>query len=116
MFSLVFVHFMYAGYVANFQVDLRNGTSIGSMMRGVLQEFNVAGIEVYVDNLFVSVSQLRWCAANGINLTDTTRRTYGFPAELQCHGLQVSHCAYPCVYLCLFCLLLTLFICMFALH
>ena len=78
-----------AGYVANFQVDLRDGTTIASMMRRVLKDFNVFGIDVYADNLFVSVNQLRWCAANGINLAGTTRRTYGFPAELDCTDMQV---------------------------
>ena len=75
--------------MANFQVDLRNGTTIESMMRNVLTGFNVEGIEVYADNLFVSVAQLRWCAEHKINLAGTTRRTFGFPAELVFGDMQV---------------------------
>ena len=60
---LFFVFCVRAGYVANFQVDLRDGTSIATMMRRVLLGFNVDGIEAYADNLFTSVDQLlRWCA------------------------------------------------------
>ena len=76
--------------MANFQVDLRDGTTIATMMRRVLSDFNVDGIEVYADNLFVSVEQLRWCAEHGINLAGTTRRTYGFPRELVFTGMKVS--------------------------
>ena len=78
-----------AGYVANFQVDLRNGTSIATMMKDILMEFNVKGIDVYADNLFVSVDQLRWCAEHDINLAGTTRRTYGFPADVSCDEMEV---------------------------
>ena len=81
---------VHAGYVANFQVDLRDGTTIETMMRRVLSGFNVDGIEVYADNLFVSVDQLRWCAKNGINLAGTTRRTYGFPSELSFNDMEVT--------------------------
>ena len=78
------------GYVANFQVDLRDGTIIETMMCRVLSDFNVNGIEVYADNLFVSVSQLRWCAEHGINLVGTTRRTFGFPNALSFTDMQVN--------------------------
>ena len=80
---------MCTGYVANLQVDLRDGTTIETMMRRVLEDFNVFGIDVYADNLFVSVAQLRWCKERGINLAGTTRRKYGFPDELQCVDMQV---------------------------
>ena len=71
-----------AGYVANFRVDTRDGSTIAEMMKYVNDEFNVPGIEVYADNLFVSVDMLRWCRANGVNLCGTTRRTFGYPDDL----------------------------------
>ena len=78
-----------AGYVANFQVDCRDGTAINERMRQVLDEFNVPDICVYADNAFVSVDMLRWCKENNINLCGTTRRTFGFPKDLQFDGMQV---------------------------
>ena len=77
------LHLSLAGYVANFRVDLRDGTPIAAMMRQVLDEFNVPGVCVYADNLFVSVDMLRWCKENAFNLCGTTRRGFGFPDELQ---------------------------------
>ena len=58
------------------------------MMREVLIDFNVPGICIYADNAFVSVDQLRWCRDNKINLCDTTRSTFGFPAELDFDGME----------------------------
>ena len=55
------LYFDVADYVANFRVDCRDGTSIAAMMRQVLDEFNLSGIRVYADNLFISVEMLRWC-------------------------------------------------------
>ena len=43
--------------MCSFRVDLRDGTSVSDMMRQVLQDFNVPGIDVYADNAFVSVDQ-----------------------------------------------------------
>ena len=79
-----------AGYVANFQVDCRDGTSIATRMCNILDDFNVPGICVYADNAFVSVDMLRWCKQKKINLCGTTRRTYGFPVDLQFDGMQVN--------------------------
>ena len=81
---------MITGYVANFKVDLRDKTTIADMMRQVLDGFNVPGIKVFADNLFVSVEMLRWCRTRGINLAGTTRRTYGFPQDLDFAGMEVS--------------------------
>ena len=78
----VFVYSQFAGYVANFRVDCRDKTTVAAMMRQVLDEFNIPGSTVYADNLFVSVEMLRWCNKHGINLCGTTRRSYGFPQEL----------------------------------
>lgn len=72
-----------AGYVGNFKVDLRDGTTIAEMMRQVLDEYNVPGTEVYADNLFLSVDMLRWCKRNSINLAGTCRRGRGYPEELR---------------------------------
>ena len=71
-----------AGYVANFTVDLRNGTPIADMMKRVVDEFNVPGIKIYADNLFVSIDMLRWCKDNHYNLCGTTRRGFEYPDEL----------------------------------
>ena len=79
-----------AGYVANYRVDIRDSTEIAAIMNQVLDEFNVTGIRLYCDNLFVSVNMLRWCRENGINLAGTTRRNFGFPAVLQFDGIGVS--------------------------
>ena len=76
-----------AGYVTNFRVDCRDGTSIAAMMRQVLDEFNLPGVRVYADNMFVSVEMLRWCKSKGINLCGTTRRTFGYPSELDFENL-----------------------------
>lgn len=83
---------MRTGYVANFRVDLCDKTPIAEMMREVLDHFNVPGIQVYADNAFVSVHQLRWCKDHQINLCDTTRRRYGFPAELCFDDMGVLVC------------------------
>ena len=80
----------HAGYVANFRVDLRDGTSIESMMRQVIEEFGVPGINVYADNLFVTVGQLRWCMQRRVNLAGTTRRGRGFPADLDFDGMELG--------------------------
>ena len=76
-------------------------------MRRVLEDFNVFGIDVYADNAFVSVAQLRWCKDHGINLAGTTRRTYGFPPELRCLDMPVlipsRYPPYPYPYLTRFC-------------
>ena len=73
--------------MANFRVDLRDGTTVALMMKEVLEDFNVEGIDVYADNLFVSVEMLRWCKTRKINLCGTTRRQFGFPDELTFEGL-----------------------------
>ena len=78
-----------AGYVANFRVDVRDGSTISEMMRYVIDEFNVPGIMVYADNLFVTVDMLHWCDLNGVNLCGTTRWARGFPAELTFDVLSV---------------------------
>ena len=76
--------------MANFRVDLRNDdTTIASMMKEILDEFNIRGVKVYADNLFISVSMLRWCKEHGINLCGTTRSTFGFPKDLSFDGIQV---------------------------
>ena len=81
----------YAGYVANFRVDLRDGTTVESMMRQVIEEFDVSGINVYADNLFVTVDQLlRWCMERRVNLAGTTRRGRGFPADLCFDGMELG--------------------------
>ena len=77
------LHFPVVGYVANFRVDLRDGTTIASMMSQVLEGYNVPGTNVFADNAFVSVEMLRWCRDNGINLCGTTRVQYGFPQDLR---------------------------------
>ena len=77
-----------AGYVANFRVDIRDGTPVAAMMRQVLDEFNCPGIKVYADNLFVTVDMLRWCKEHKINLCGTTRIGRGFPKELSVFGLR----------------------------
>ena len=79
---------LHAGYVANFKVDLRDGTTVSTMMREVLEDFNVEGIDVYADNLFVSVDMLRWCKTRNINLCGTTRRQYDYPADLTFEGME----------------------------
>ena len=78
--------------MVNFKVDLRDRTPIAQMMRQVLDEFNVPGIKVFADNLFVSVDMLRWCRDRGINLAGTTRRSYGFPVCLSCEDMEVCLC------------------------
>lgn len=79
------------GYVANFRVDVRDGTTISEIMRNVIDEFNVPGIKVYADNLFVTVDMLRWCKKQGVNLCGTTRRGRGFPDELDFKGMEVRN-------------------------
>ena len=59
------------------------------MMWQVLEGFIVPGVCVYADNAFVSVEQLRWCRDRDINLCGTTRRSFGFPADLTFDGMQV---------------------------
>ena len=83
--------FVYTGYVANFRCDLRDGTTVAAMMRQVFDEFNVPGINIYADNLFVTVDMLRWCKQNHYNLCGTTRRNRGFPAELDFAGMKVGN-------------------------
>ena len=70
------------GYCQNFRTDLRDGTSIETMAKGVLQPFTNKGYTVWADNAFVSVSMLKWCREEGINFAGTTRTTYGFPKSL----------------------------------
>ena len=58
------------------------------MMQEVIAGFNVSGINVYADNLFVTVDQLRWCKDHHqVNLAGTTRRGRGFPADLTFDGM-----------------------------
>ena len=59
-------------------------------MQDVLTGFNVPGIDVYADNLFVTVDMLRWCRERKINLAGTTRRGRGYPTELTAEGLQIG--------------------------
>ena len=82
--------FACTGYVANFRVDVRDGSSIADMMRYVIDQFNVPGIKVYADNLFVTVEMLRWCRMNGVNLCGTTRYGRGFPEDLTDNNLVVG--------------------------
>lgn len=91
-FSQICLLMSMPGYVANFRVDLRNGTSTEAMMREVLDDYNVPGTEVFADNLFVSVAMLRWCKEHHYNLAGTTRRSYGFPKELVFDDLAVGVC------------------------
>ena len=74
--------------MATFRVDLRDGTTIAAMMRQVLEDFDVPGINVYADNLFVTVDMLRWCKQRQINLAGTTRRGRGYPDDLNFAGMQ----------------------------
>lgn len=75
------------GYVMNFKVDLRDGTSIETMARDVLSPFTGRGYTVWADNAFVSVAICDWCRDNKINFAGTTRVTYGFPTCLIEEGL-----------------------------
>ena len=70
------------GYCQNFRTDLRDGTSIETMAKGVLQLFSGKGYTVWADNAFVSVAMLKWAKEQKINFAGPTRTTYGFPKEL----------------------------------
>ena len=70
------------GYTQNFRVDLRDGTSVETMFRGVLQPFEGHGYTVWGDNAFTSVAMLKHTKEKKINFADTTHTTFGFPAHL----------------------------------
>lgn len=74
---------------ANFRVDLRDKTTVASMMQQVLDEFNVPGVQIYADNLFVTVDMLRWCNNNYYNLCGTTRQHRGFPDDFDWRNMEV---------------------------
>jgi hypothetical protein len=71
-----------SGYTQNFRVDLRDGTSVATMLKGCLTPFEKLGYNVWGDNAFVSVAMLRYCREAGINFAGTSRTTYGFPEAL----------------------------------
>ena len=71
-----------SGYTQNFRVDLRDGTSIGTMMKGCLAPFEGLGYNVWGDNAFVSVDMLKYCREKGVNFAGTSRTTFGFPSSL----------------------------------
>lgn len=70
------------GYTQNFRVDLRDGTSIETMFRGILTPFEGCGYTVFGDNAFTTVAMLKHTKEVGINFAGTTRVTYGFPEFL----------------------------------
>ena len=71
-----------SGYTQNFRVDLRDGTTTATMLRGCCNPFNKLGYTIWGDNAFVSVEMLKYFRENGTNFAGTTRTTYGFPQSL----------------------------------
>ena len=59
------------------------------MMQQVLDEFNVPGVEIYADNLFVTVDMLKWCSSN-YNLCGTTRQHRGFPDDFDWSQMKIG--------------------------
>ena len=70
------------GYCKNFRTDLRDGTTIETMAKGVLSVIAGKGFTCWADNAFVSVAMCKWCKEQKINFAGTTRTTYGFPKSL----------------------------------
>ena len=66
----------------NFRLDLRDGTSTSTMLKGCIDPFLNAGYNVWGDNAFVSVEMLRYMREHDTNFAGTTRTTYGFPQQL----------------------------------
>jgi len=72
------------GYVSNFRVDQRDGTTIEDQMFDVFTPYEGLGYNVWADNLFISVHSLKRAKDLGINLAGTARggANSGFPSEL----------------------------------
>ena len=79
-----------SGYTQNFRVDLRDGTSVGTMLKGCLTPFEGCGYNVWGDNSFVSVAMIKYTREHGINFAGTSRTTFGFPPSLIDENLSMG--------------------------
>jgi hypothetical protein len=80
------------GYLANFVVRIPHSSwGVDDAMRTLLEDVQGKWHNVYCDNLFTSVSMLRWSKERQINVAGTARTTRGFPTKLgRRHGVQLS--------------------------
>lgn len=71
------------GYLVNFVVRIPRSTwGIDDAMHALLTEVQGKWHNVYCDNLFTSLSMLRWSKERQINLAGTARTNRGFPKQL----------------------------------
>ena len=70
------------GYLINFVVDLKDGTSVEAMMLKTLEPGFHQGFKVWADNLFVSIISLKKLSDKGLGFAGTTRTNFGFPKSL----------------------------------
>ena len=71
-----------SGYTQNFRVDLRDGTTTATMLRGCVEPFYNKGYNIWGDNAFVSVEMLKHLREHNTNFAGTSRTTFGFPKTL----------------------------------
>ena len=70
------------GYLINFVVDLKDGTSVEAMMLKTLEPGFHQGFKVWADNLFVSIISLKKLSDKEIGFAGTTRTNFGFSKSL----------------------------------